>query len=84
VTEHHVAALEEVSILTQFVSKALFLGGFLWVLYIALEPFVRRRWPHLLISWTRLLSGQWRDPVVGRDVLIGLGAGTGTFASHDC
>jgi hypothetical protein len=39
---------------------------------MALEPYVRRRWPDLLISWTRLLSGRFRDPLVGRDVLIGL------------
>jgi len=41
------------------------------VLYLALEPFVRRRDPHTLISWSRLMAGQWRDPLVGRDVLIG-------------
>ena len=28
-----------------------------WILYIAIEPFVRRRWPQILVSWTRLLSG---------------------------
>ena len=39
--------------------------------YIALEPFVRRRWPQILISWTRLLSGRFTDPMVGRDVLVG-------------
>jgi hypothetical protein len=38
---------------------------------LALEPYVRRRDPHTLISWSRLLSGQWRDPLVGRDLLIG-------------
>ena len=42
-----------------------------WVLYIALEPYVRRRWPRVLISWTRLLSGQWKDPLIARDILIG-------------
>jgi hypothetical protein len=42
---------------------------------MALEPFARRRWPDLLISWTRLLSGRLRDPLVGRDILIGILAG---------
>ena len=28
-----------------------------------------------LISWTRLLSGRVRDPLVGRDILIGVLAG---------
>jgi len=39
--------------------------------YIALEPTMRRRWPQSLVSWTRLLNGQFRDPIVGRDVLAG-------------
>jgi len=44
---------------------------FTWLLYIALEPYVRRRWPATLISWSRLLAGGVRDPLVGRDVLVG-------------
>jgi len=43
-----------------------------WLLYIALEPHVRRRWPNSLVSWTRLLAGQLRDPIVGRDLLVGI------------
>jgi protein kinase-like protein len=50
---------------------AVYLGIFLWVLYVALEPFVRKRWPERIISWSRLLSGGYRDPLVGRDWLIG-------------
>jgi serine/threonine-protein kinase len=46
-----------------------------WFFYIALEPDVRRRWPRTLISWSRLLAGRWRDPLVGRDTLIGTLAG---------
>lgn len=42
------------------------------MLYIALEPYVRRYWPQAIISWTRALSGSWRDPLVGRDVLYGV------------
>jgi hypothetical protein len=30
----------------------------------------------MLISWTRALSGSWRDPLVGRDALIGAVVGT--------
>jgi serine/threonine-protein kinase len=48
-----------------------------WVVYIALEPFVRRRWPGRIISWSRLLAGEFRDPLVGRDVLVGGVIGTG-------
>src|SRR5712691_2614762 len=54
---------------------SLFLAAFVWLTYMALEPFARRRWPDLLISWTRLLSGRLRDPLVGRDILIGILAG---------
>jgi hypothetical protein len=52
-----------------------YLGVLTWVLYTAIEPFVRRRWPQMLVSWTRLISGEWRDPLVGRDLLIGVGFG---------
>ena len=48
-----------------------FYGVFLWTVYLALEPAVRRRWPQTLISWSALLIGKLRDPVVGRDVLVG-------------
>jgi serine/threonine-protein kinase len=42
-----------------------------WVYYMALEPYLRRLWPRFLVSWVRLLDGRFRDPLVGRDVLIG-------------
>jgi len=41
------------------------------MLYLALEPVARRVWPQVLIGWTRLLSGGWRDPMVGRSLLLG-------------
>jgi protein kinase-like protein len=43
-----------------------------WLLYIALEPQLRRVWPETMIGWSRLLAGSVRDPLVGRDVLIGV------------
>jgi serine/threonine-protein kinase len=43
-----------------------------WLLYIAIEPFIRKLHPSALISWSRLLAGRVTDPAVGRDVLIGL------------
>ncbi|MCB1034297.1 MAG: hypothetical protein KDD47_10745, partial [Acidobacteria bacterium] len=42
-----------------------------WVLYLALEPFLRRYRPHAVVSWNRLLAGRWKDPMVGRDLLWG-------------
>jgi hypothetical protein len=47
------------------------LALFSWAVYLAAEPFVRRYWPQTLISWTRVLSGRFRDGIVGRDLLIG-------------
>ena len=60
------------------VSQTLVFASFLWLLYLALEPFVRRRWPNTIISWSRVLSGNWRDPLVGRDVLVGVLLGIGS------
>jgi predicted Ser/Thr protein kinase len=50
---------------------SLSLGLVVATVYLALEPWVRRLWPHALITWARVLTGRWRDAVVGRDVLIG-------------
>lgn len=49
----------------------LYIGAITWLMYLALEPIVRRNLPELIVSWNRLLAGDWRDPLVGRDVLIG-------------
>ncbi len=57
------------------ISTASFLSGAMWIFYMAIEPWVRRQWPKSLISWTRLLGGNWRDPVVGRDILLGVALG---------
>jgi serine/threonine-protein kinase len=46
----------------------------MWFIYVALEPYVRRMWPRMLVSWARLVSGRVRDPLVGRDVLVGAAA----------
>jgi serine/threonine-protein kinase len=54
------------------IAWALFCSGALWVLYMALEPYVRKFWPATVISWSRLLAGRYRDAQVGRDVLIGV------------
>jgi hypothetical protein len=43
-----------------------------WLLYVAIEPFIRRLRPSSLVSWSRLLAGRLSDPAVGRDVLVGL------------
>jgi serine/threonine-protein kinase len=45
-------------------------GAIAALMYLAIEPWTRRLWPHVMITWARLLAGRWRDPVVGRDVLV--------------
>jgi serine/threonine-protein kinase len=73
---HHVSRLlDEIGLFTKALAFALYFTILTWVLYMALEPYVRRRWPHMLIAWTRLLAGRLRDPLVGRDLLIGALAG---------
>jgi hypothetical protein len=70
---HHVFSLEhELRLVTLGLAYALSWSGLLWLTYIALEPRVRQWWPESLITWTRLMAGQWRDPRVGRDVLLGV------------
>lgn len=57
------------------VAMPLFDAGTIWVVYMAVEPAVRRFWPDLLKGWSRLVSGRLRDPRVGRDLLYGTVAG---------
>jgi predicted Ser/Thr protein kinase len=69
---HHVPlVVEEIALLLGVAGWALVWAGFSWLAYISFEPYVRGLWPRTLISWTRLLAGRLRDPLVGRDVLIG-------------
>jgi predicted Ser/Thr protein kinase len=72
---HQRSGMHTVSIIRDALAEALLWGAVAYVLYLALEPFVRRRWPEQLIASTRLLSGNYRDPMVGRDVMMGLVAG---------
>lgn len=57
----------------------LYLAAVTWLLYLALEPIIRRNLPELMVSWNRLLVGDWRDPLVGRDVLLGTLFGVAHF-----
>jgi hypothetical protein len=81
---HHVADFYEIAMLLIAVSWALLWTFFVVLFYIALEPFVRRRDPHTLISWSRLLAGRFRDPLVGRDVLIGVVYGVVLILFETC
>ena len=74
-TAHHTMALGELSQISTSGAISLLVAVIVVVWYFALEPIVRRRWPRVLVSWTRLVSGDWRDPLVGRDVLAGCANG---------
>jgi serine/threonine protein kinase len=69
---HFVLTMDTVGLLILALSTGLFVSAFMWMLYIALEPYVRRNWPQTIISWTRFLSGHFQDPLVGRDLLFGV------------
>ncbi len=74
---HHLTGLlDEWGLVVRLIAAALFNGAQTWLLYIAIEPFVRRHWPDRIVSWTRLLGGRPGDPLVGRDILVGLACGS--------
>ncbi len=79
---HHVASLgDEWQIFVMDTGYTLFNAALVWLLYMGLEPFVRRRWPDAIISWARLLSGRFRDPRIGRDILVGCATGVGILCA---
>jgi hypothetical protein len=61
--------------LDDFVAAQLTNAVILWLIYMALEPYVRKYSADILMSWSRLLRGRVRDPRVGRDILVGIVAG---------
>jgi serine/threonine-protein kinase len=69
---HHVPALTELLIVIMGLSSSFLPVAVIWILYVALEPFVRRHWPQTIISWTRILTGKLKDAVVGGHVLVGM------------
>jgi hypothetical protein len=80
---HHLSdAFLEGRLVMMILSDATFAAAMIWVWYIALEPYLRRRWPHALISWSRLLQKRWLDPRVGRDILIGVLTGASIRLVH--
>ncbi len=71
IADHVPTIWGELSIIYEAISYAVLYSIFVAIMYIALEPFVRRSWSEMLISWSRIMTGDYRDPMVGRDVLIG-------------
>jgi serine/threonine-protein kinase len=83
----HFSALGiEVSRVFAGIGMALFDTAVVWLTYLGLEPYMRRYSPDSILGWTTLVSGRWRDPRVGVDVMIGLAAGLGMtilYAAHN-
>ncbi len=78
---HHVPSFGEFALVIAALESAVYWAVLIGLLYVALEPFARRRWPEALVSWSRLLAGDTRDPLVGRDVLIGAAFGLAAILS---
>ena len=72
----HVARLGiELDLFLRGLGMAMVFALWCGMAYLAVEPYIRRLRPDAMVSWTRLLTGRFRDPLVGRDILIGAVAG---------
>ncbi len=65
----------ELGALIDNIAESLLVSGTVWLLYLALEPYVRRQWPERIVGWIRLIEGRFRDPIVGTEILVGAAAG---------
>ena len=72
---HFVPTTSFVSMIFDILAQGLFFGAILWLVYLAIEPSLRARWPQSIVTWNRLLAGQWKDALVWSHVLIGGAAG---------
>ena len=72
---HSTAVAEELASLYRWTARSLLTAAIAWLCYFALEPYVRRFWPQTMITWSRVLQGNFRDPWVGRDILAGVACG---------
>jgi Protein kinase domain len=83
----HVPALQtEIQRVFGAIGASLFNAALMWLAYLGLEPYVRRHSPDSLLGWSRLLSGNWRNPRVGVDLIVGVSAAlamTVLFAIHN-
>jgi len=72
---NHVPTSAEFTSFTSGIGAGLLAAAVLWCLYVALEPLVRKRWPESMISWSQILAGTVRHPLVGGHLLIGVAFG---------
>src|SRR5277367_4848286 len=76
---HPVRDVAIFQLFVQAVAQWLLGAAMLWFAYLALEPEVRSRWPHSIVTWNRVLAGRWLDAQVGSHILIGAVVGTGLW-----
>ena len=75
--DHHTDLNAEGGVILEVLAWGVFFGAFCAMWYLALEPYLRRRWPRTLISWSRALQGRWADSLVARHLLVGVLFGAG-------
>lgn len=61
----------ELDLAIQVFARSLYGAAVAWLIYIAVEPWVRYYSPDLVASWVRLMYGRRHDSLVGRDLLVG-------------
>jgi serine/threonine-protein kinase len=84
-TAHHTLALSaEYGMLAAMAGAALLNALTIGLVYLGVEPSVRQQRPWQAIGWNRLLQGRWRDPWVGRDLLVGALVGVLACVLLDC
>ena len=76
---HPVASSDVLDLFTGAVAEWLLGAAILWFAYLALEPEVRARWPHSIVTWNRVLAGKWLDAQVGSHILIGAAVGSASW-----
>jgi hypothetical protein len=72
VAMHHTTTVQEVNLFWTAIEVAALNAALNFMFYVALEPWVRKKWPHTMIGWTRYTSKGIFDPLVGRDLLYGI------------
>ena len=80
-TVHAVPSSDMITLAISSFATWLGWGAALWLLYLALEPAVRAHWPHSLVTWNRLLAGQWKDAQVASHFLIGAAVGAAVWTT---
>jgi hypothetical protein len=78
----HVWTLQgETDLMGRAAGQSLLVAAALVLFYIAMEPYVRSAWPQMLISWERVLSGRFRDALVGKHASVGVLLGVASAAA---